>query len=91
MNLLIEHADLKPRTVGISSILDQRTKQVAEMITHWDPKLEDEIVADNFLLDKSKEDWITLSKEVLGRFIFHESQALEPLALLLHVFVSARL
>ena len=65
INLLIEHVGLKPRTVGVSSILDQRTKQVAEMITHWDPKLEDEIVADNFFLDKSREDWIILSKEVL--------------------------
>ena len=65
MNLLIEHAGLRPRTIGVSSILEQRTKQVAEMITHWDPKLEDEIVADNFFLDKSREDWISLSKEVL--------------------------
>ena len=66
MNLLVEHAGLKPRTISVSSILEQRKKQVVEMITHWDPKLAAEIVADNFFLDKSKEDWISLSKEVLG-------------------------
>ena len=29
--------------------------------------MEAEIVADNFFLDKSREDWMTLSREVLGQ------------------------
>ncbi|MEQ1842908.1 MAG: serine hydrolase, partial [Verrucomicrobiales bacterium] len=65
MNLLIEHAELKPRSIIASSVLQRRARQVVEMITYWDPKLEAQIVAENFFLDQSREDRMALSRDVL--------------------------
>jgi CubicO group peptidase (beta-lactamase class C family) len=67
MNLLIERADLKPRAVIASDVLQTRATQIVEMITHWDPKLEAQIVAENFFLDQSRADRMAVSRDVLSK------------------------
>jgi len=44
-----------PRTLPVSDILELRKEQVAQLIQHWDPILEKEIVAANLYLDISRE------------------------------------
>ncbi len=67
VNMLIEDAKLPARTVTPSPILLQRSRQVAELIQSWDPALSSKIVAENFFLDKSQAEWITLSREQLAK------------------------
>ncbi len=67
VNLLIEHANLKPRSLMPSTILEKRASQVAEMIVRWEALPTSEIVAENFFLDKAREDWVQFSGEVLGK------------------------
>lgn len=64
--LLLEKAGLKPRTLPPSKILAQRAQQVAILLSSWDQKLGDEILAENFFLDRSRADWITLARETLA-------------------------
>jgi CubicO group peptidase (beta-lactamase class C family) len=66
LNVLIEHAALTPRAVEPSPILSMRQRQVAELIQSWDPALGAAITADNFFLDRSREDWIAKAREQLA-------------------------
>jgi CubicO group peptidase (beta-lactamase class C family) len=66
LNLLIERAQLAPRTVEVSAILATRQRQVAELIQSWDPALGAAIAAENFFLDRTREDWISKSREQLA-------------------------
>lgn len=61
---LIEKGKLPARAVAPSPILLTRQQQVAQLIQGWDEKLGHEIAADNFFLDRSREDWI---KEAAGQ------------------------
>ncbi|MCK3684517.1 serine hydrolase domain-containing protein [Maribellus sp. YY47] len=54
--LLFETASLKPRKLPASDILLERQEQVTQLIQHWEPDLEDKILAENFYLDISRED-----------------------------------
>lgn len=54
-DLLFNIANLEPRKLPASDILMERQEQVVNMITSWDPKLEAEILAENFYLDKSRD------------------------------------
>lgn len=54
--LLFETAGLKPRKLPASDILLERQEQITELIQHWEPDLEDKILAENFYLDISRED-----------------------------------
>lgn len=63
LNLLIEKAKLPARSVQAPAILVQRQQQVAELLQHWDQTLGNQIVADNFFLDYSREDRIAESKK----------------------------
>jgi CubicO group peptidase (beta-lactamase class C family) len=62
---LVEEDLFKPRILPVSNILAQRKDQIMELIESWDPELEKEILADNFYLDKSKEDRM----EEVGRIL----------------------
>ncbi len=64
--LLFGELRLSPRKLPISEILVKRQEQVAEMIQHWDPALEAEIVAENFYMDKSREHRMAQIQEVLA-------------------------
>ena len=65
--LLFETIDLQPRKLPVSTILAERQDQVAKLIQTWDPALEEEILAENFYLDKSREDRISEIQEVLDK------------------------
>ena len=65
--LLIEKAGLPRRTLPASPLLQLRQRQVAELVQTWDPALAEAIVAENFFLDRSREDWQQHAREVLTR------------------------
>ena len=65
-NLMIERANLRPRTVTVSAILETRKKQVAELIQSWDAALGAEITAENFFLDRSRDDWVQHARTLLA-------------------------
>jgi CubicO group peptidase (beta-lactamase class C family) len=65
--LLVEKAKLPPRQLPVSPTLQARKQQVAELVQNWDAKLADTIVAENFFPDRSRDDWIKLSRETLAK------------------------
>ncbi len=67
INLLLEKGGLQPREVTTSPILQTRKDQVADWIVSWDEKLGEQIAAENFFLDKSREDWVTITGEVFAK------------------------
>jgi CubicO group peptidase (beta-lactamase class C family) len=67
VNILLDRGQLRRRAVSVSSILETRKAQVAQWITSWDEKLGEEVAAENFFLDKSREDWVKLAQETLGK------------------------
>jgi hypothetical protein len=66
LNTLIERAGLAPRDVAVSAVLAARQGQVAALIQSWDQALGEAITAENFFLDRSREDWIARSREQLA-------------------------
>jgi hypothetical protein len=67
MKLLIKKLHLQPRQLPPSDILLKRQKQVAELIVKWHPDLENEILAENFYLDRSRERRMEEMKEILDK------------------------
>lgn len=55
LRLLVKLASLQPRQLPVSDILAQRKDQVVELLRTWDAKLGDEILAENFYPDFSRE------------------------------------
>jgi CubicO group peptidase (beta-lactamase class C family) len=66
LNVLIERARLEPRAIAVSPILAKRQGQVAQLIQGWDPALGAAIAAENFFLDRSREDWIAEARKQLA-------------------------
>lgn len=66
-NLLLERGALPARTLPASAILETRRGELAELIGTWDGVLGEKILADNFFLDRSRADWITLARETLAK------------------------
>lgn len=62
LGILLERAQLGPRPVATSPILATRQRQVAELIQSWDAALGSTITAENFFMDRSREDWIVLAR-----------------------------
>ncbi|MGO8696213.1 MAG: serine hydrolase domain-containing protein [Limisphaerales bacterium] len=67
INIVLEHGDLGPRALAVSPILEERARQLAQLVTSWDSRLSAEIVAENFFLDKAREDWVRTSAETLAK------------------------
>lgn len=65
--LLFETLKLEPRKLPVSNILAERKEQIVQLIDNWDAKLETKILADNFYLDKSREDRLTALSDVLQK------------------------
>lgn len=65
--ILLEKARLSRRSLAASSILTARQQQVAELVQTWEPQLAAMIVAENFFLDRPREEWIRHSRETLSR------------------------
>jgi CubicO group peptidase (beta-lactamase class C family) len=63
--MLVERADLGPRSVPVSPILATRHTQVAQLVQSWDAAVANAIAADNLFLDRSREDWIVHAREKL--------------------------
>ena len=64
---LINQGLFVARSLPVSSILARRKEQVAQMIMQWDPQLEEEIVAANLYLDRSREVRMVEAREMLDR------------------------
>ncbi|MEN8249848.1 MAG: serine hydrolase, partial [Bacteroidota bacterium] len=62
--LLFDKVGLEPRELPVSNILAKRQEQVADMIQNWNPALEEEILAENFYMDKSREHRMKQIQEV---------------------------
>ena len=65
--LLFDDKELNPRKLPVSDILDERKKQVIELIQNWNPELEDKILAENFFLDRSREMRMSEIKEIFEK------------------------
>ena len=65
--LLFETIELQARQLPASDILVERQEQLAHLIQRWDTDLEATILAENFYLDKSREDRISEVQEVLDK------------------------
>jgi len=63
LNLLLEKAQLPARVVPPSPVLAERKEQLARLLNAWDARLADRIAAENFFLDRSREDWQQLIRE----------------------------
>jgi CubicO group peptidase (beta-lactamase class C family) len=66
LDMLVERAGLGPRPVPVSPILAARQVQVAQLVQSWDPALGSAIAAENFFLDRSRDDWIAFAREKLA-------------------------
>jgi CubicO group peptidase (beta-lactamase class C family) len=66
LDMLVERASLGPRAVAVSPILATRQGQVAQLIQSWDSALGSAITAENFFLDRSREDWIVFARDKLA-------------------------
>ena len=65
--LLVEKAALTPRALPVSATLATRQRQISELLTSWEPALCNEILAENFFLDRSRDDWMKFARETLAR------------------------
>ncbi len=54
MDLLLAKASLNKRQIPASDILATRKEEVAELIQNWDEQLGNEVLAENFYLDQSR-------------------------------------
>ena len=65
--LLFETLELRPRQLPVSNILGERQAQIAQLIQNWNTELEAKILAENFYLDKSREDRMIEVHDVLDK------------------------
>ena len=65
--LLFETIELKPRQLPVSNILLERQTQIAQLIQNWNTESEAELLAENFYLDKSKENRMTEVNDILDK------------------------
>jgi CubicO group peptidase (beta-lactamase class C family) len=65
--IIIEKGKLAPRTLPVSRRLEERKQQLVELLTTWDPKLGEAILAENFFLDRTRDDWSKLAHDTLAR------------------------
>lgn len=63
--LLFDGAQLPARELPASDILMERVPQVVRLLKTWDVELGNEILADNFYLDRSREDRMEAVKKLL--------------------------
>lgn len=67
MKTLISEGLFKPRVLPPSDILKRRQEEVLQLISSWDPDLEQEIVAANLYMDLSRERRMKDAEEMLDR------------------------
>lgn len=64
---LMDQDLFQARKLSVSPILMQRKEELAQMLMHWDPALEEDIVAANLYLDRSRESRMQEARELLSR------------------------
>ena len=67
LSTMLEPGKLEPRKLATSAILETRRSEVADLIWTWDAALGQKILAENFYLDRSRDHWITHSRETLAK------------------------
>lgn len=67
LDTLLLISGIKPRILPVSAILNRRKGEVIQLINSWDEKLGNDILAENFYLDLSREGWMKQSTETLER------------------------
>ncbi len=65
MDTLLYISGIKPRVLPVSDELNKKKEQVIQLISTWDEKLGNEILAENFYPDLSRDAWIAKSKRLL--------------------------
>jgi CubicO group peptidase (beta-lactamase class C family) len=60
--MLTGDGGLQKRETRASPILEKRAAQLLKLMSSWEVELGESILADNFFLDRSREQWMTLSK-----------------------------
>jgi CubicO group peptidase (beta-lactamase class C family) len=65
--LIFETSKIKPRQLPVSDILIERQKQIIKLIQNWDTEIETKILAENFYLDKSREDRMADVHKILNK------------------------
>ncbi len=65
--LLFETLELEPRKLPVSDILRERKQQVEQLIKEWNPELEQELLAENFYMDKSRAHRMAEAKEIFDK------------------------
>jgi hypothetical protein len=64
---LVRQDLFRPRSPTVSPLLALRKEQVAQLLLHWDPELEKDIVAANLYLDISRADRMAEARELLEK------------------------
>jgi len=64
---LMDQGLFEARSLSVSPILVQRKEQLAELLMHWDPELEQKIVAANLYLDIPQEVRMAEARDLLNR------------------------
>jgi len=65
MEILRNQGLFEARSPVVSPILDRRKEEVAQLILHWDPRLEEEIVAANLYQDIPREVRMAEARDLL--------------------------
>lgn len=65
--LIFDQDSLEPRQLPPSEILLTRQQQVADLIQNWNEDLEEEILAENFYLDRSREHRLESINDLLAK------------------------
>ena len=66
LTTLVDNAKLSATAIVPSPQLLERQKQAVELLQTWDQELAKQVVAENFFMDSPRDEWITLSREVLN-------------------------
>lgn len=64
-DLLLESAQIKPRSLPPSPVLQQRAAQLAALIQNWNDPVAEDCLASNFFLDRDQADWAADSAALL--------------------------
>lgn len=65
LDTLLMISGITPRALPVSDLLNERKDQLIQLLNSWDEKLGNEVLAENFYLDLSRDNWIKKSEQIL--------------------------
>lgn len=65
--MFFETLEIQPRRLPVSDILAKQKEQIVQLLKRWNATMPDEIFADNFFLDTSKEKKINEIQDILNK------------------------